>query len=204
MRPVIFTLLCMLGSAVSLDLSIPMSIAFADAKEPLKGQTLTDIDGKRHQVDSPMDRKGMVVIFISEVCPIANSYQPELERLRADYERQGYKFIMVHSDPELTVEKARVHLKEFGIGSSIVLDPQHDMARLLEAKATPEAFLIDRSGAVVYRGRIDDRYIAIGKKKVVASRFDLRVALEEHSQGLPIATPVTTAVGCLIRVRKPL
>ncbi len=186
--------LCLLGWVLisNGDGEAPSSIAKSQWK---------DIDGIQHQLQKVERQKGMVVVFISETCPIANSYQPELERIRKDYAPLGYDFIMVHSDPELTVEKAREHVKQFGIQYGVVLDPKQATAKLLGAKATPEAFLLNEKGEVLYRGRIDDRYLGIGKKKVAAQREDLREALTEHSKGKSVSVPSTPAVGCLIRMR---
>ncbi len=186
--------LCLLGWVL-------ISNGGGDATPSIAKSQWKDIDGIQHQLNKEETRKGMVVVFISETCPIANSYQPELERIRKDYAPLGYDFIMVHSDPDLTVEKAREHVKQFGIRCGVVLDPQQATAKLLGAKATPEAFLLSEKGEVLYRGRIDDRYLGIGKKKVAAERQDLREALTEHSQGKSVSVPSTPAVGCLIRIR---
>jgi len=51
---------------------------------------------------------------------------------------------------------------------------------------------------VVYRGRINDRYFAPGKRKPKTKRRDLDAALRDCLAGRPVADPITDAVGCPI------
>jgi hypothetical protein len=63
---------------------------------------------------------------------------------------------------------------------------------------TPEATVISSKSEIAYRGRIDDRYIDFGKKRLAASRDDLRLALEELLAGESVAVRRTKAIGCFI------
>ena len=51
-------------------------------------------------------------------------------------------------------------------------------------------------GTVLYRGRIDDLYIALGKRRDHVTAHDLRDALDEIVGGRPVGNPRTQAVGC--------
>lgn len=63
---------------------------------------------------------------------------------------------------------------------------------------TPETVVIDRSGAVRYRGRIDNFYVAFGRSRQVVTVHDLRDALDAVLAGKPVAAPDTEPVGCFI------
>jgi hypothetical protein len=54
------------------------------------------------------------------------------------------------------------------------------------------------AGKVVYRGRIDDRYVDLGLERPAATTHDLGDALEAVMTGKPVAHPTTQAVGCYI------
>jgi hypothetical protein len=58
--------------------------------------------------------------------------------------------------------------------------------------------VIDRGGAVRYRGRIDNFYVAFGRSRQVVTVHDLRDALDAVLAGKPVATPVTQPIGCFI------
>ena len=51
---------------------------------------------------------------------------------------------------------------------------------------------------LVYRGRIDDRYVDFGNTRARATQHDLRQALDAVLSGEPVANPRTKAVGCFI------
>ena len=71
-------------------------------------------------------------------------------------------------------------------------------AEALGARWTPEVFVLDEADAVVYQGRINDRYFAPGKRKPRTKRRDLDAALRDCLAGRAVSTPVTDAVGCPI------
>ncbi len=71
------------------------------------------------------------------------------------------------------------------------------------AKTTPEAFLVDPSGQILYRGRIDDRFPDFGKKRAKPTKEELRDALADYVSGSEIRTKQTQAVGCVMRYQLP-
>ena len=161
------------------------------------GLSLMDLDGRPQK---PLDLSGVkvnVVIFITNDCPIANSYAPEIKSIIGEYSSRGAGFFLVHVDPDLGLEKAKKHAADFGYENTILRDPRHVLVSELEADVTPEAFVIGKSG-VLYRGRIDDLYADLGKKRRQARTRDLRDALDAVLSGRAVKNPTTTAVGCYI------
>ena len=63
---------------------------------------------------------------------------------------------------------------------------------------TPEAAVYDAKGRLTYRGRLDDRYSAIGIERAAATRHDLHDAIAATLAGTPIKDNRTQAVGCYI------
>ena len=63
---------------------------------------------------------------------------------------------------------------------------------------TPEAVVFDRDDQLVYRGRIDDRYVDFGQARPEPTQRDLETAIDAVLDGLPVAHQVTEAVGCPI------
>ena len=159
--------------------------------------SLDDLDGRARSPLVLAGAKANVVIFITNDCPIANSYAPEIQSIVRDYSPGGAAFFLVHVDPDLTVEKAKMHAADFGYGCSILRDPLHRLVSKLEADVTPEAFVLTGEG-VAYRGRIDDLFEDLGKKRRKARTRDLRDALEAVLAGKTVVNPRTAAVGCYI------
>lgn len=180
----------------------PNSFTMPDELDWTKKATLAAklqcIDGNSIELLSP-NRIGSVVVFISTDCPIGNSYQPLLEQFRSQWAPQKLQLVMVHGHPEVTMEQAVQHAKEYRIRWPIALDPQQELAKRLQAKNIPEAFVLDRQGDVLYRGRIDDQYSALGRKRPEPTTNDLKDAVDCLLNGQPIANRETKAVGCVIR-----
>lgn len=161
-------------------------------------ETFTDIQATPHAILNPPEKGISMVVFITTDCPVANSYQPTLTRLSKQFGDQGVSFYLVHPSNRVSTEAASKHAKEFNIQIPIILDPEQIIARRLNAKVTPEAFVIDENGKTVYRGRIDDLYAGFGKKRREPTRHDLRDAISQSLAGQPIASPRTDAIGCII------
>jgi len=67
----------------------------------------------------------------------------------------------------------------------------------LQARVTPECFLTDANGTVVYRGAVDDRAVRQGQKKYQAKQHHLAHAIEAFlTTGEPQQEVV--AVGCIV------
>jgi len=138
-----------------------------------------------------------VLVFVRADCPIANRYAPELRRLHEDYSPRGVAFWLVYPDPEATPETIGSHLAEYGHVARALYDPEHALVEHVGASVTPEAALF-RGPRMLYRGRIDDRFVDFGKTRAAPSRRDLRDALDAALSGEDVPAPRTRAVGCFI------
>jgi hypothetical protein len=104
----------------------------------------------------------------------------------------------VQSDPATTAEQARRHRAEYEIAAPIALDAQQAWVKRAAATRTPEAVVFSPVGEILYRGRIDDRYVGLGQKRPQATAHDLRDALAAIVAGQPVKVSRTEAVGCYI------
>lgn len=161
---------------------------------------LTDINGRAHR---PLDASSAaqiasVLVFITVDCPIANGYAPELSSIVREYSGSGVRFFFVHVDQSVRLDQARQHALDHGLNAPVLIDSQHELVKAVGATRTPEVAVIDRNGELAYRGRIDDRYVDLGKKRVHPSQRDLREALDAILAGRPVGIARTKAVGCFI------
>jgi hypothetical protein len=151
---------------------------------------------------SPLSPNGpaSVLFFITNDCPIANSYAPEIQRICGDYSSRGVSCTLVYSDATLDDAAIRKHRADFGYRDTIpfVLDKDHHLAQATGATITPEAVVVDRHSKVLYRGRIDNFWAALGKPRRQATEHDLRQALDEVLAGKSVTHPQTPAIGCYI------
>lgn len=139
--------------------------------------------------DTQKGHRAIVVIFRSTLCPYSNYYNDLLKEMTAEYGRKKVLFVGVHSDRWETEDDIRVHAARYGHTFPVVRDPDGRIARLLDARRTPEVFLMDADGKLRYHGRIAAK---IGTP-------DLRNALDALLAGRPIDPAVTKSFGCSIR-----
>ncbi len=166
------------------------------ATSPSSG--FVDIDGR---AQSPLDARGAVahvLVFLLPDCPIANSYAPEIRAVRSAYEAAGVRFFLVHVQPDLTAAAARAHAAAYGHAGPILIDRAHALVRATGVSVTPEVAVLGPAGELLYRGRIDDLYGDVGKKRHVATTHELRDALAAIVAGQAVPLPRTQAVGCYI------
>ena len=91
------------------------------------------------------------------------------------------------------------HMKEYAKGQgypfSYVLDNNSVMADAFGATRTPEVFLFDKSGKLVYHGAIDDNSNDPGE----VTRKHAAIAIDEMVAGKAVSTTKTRFVGCGIK-----
>jgi peroxiredoxin len=187
---------------VSRLLLIPLSLAALAAARPAPARpdpfadiTLTDATGKAWTFPgSPA--KAVVLFVLWPDCPASNGYAPEMARLAGEFGPKGVAFYGVHPDPDLTPEQAARHAKDHGLPFPILLDPAQKLSRAVGATRVPTAAVLSPDGTVRYLGRIDDRYVAVGRKRAEPTRRDTAEAVTEVLAGKTPAVPRTDVFGC--------
>jgi len=144
-----------------------------------------------------------VLIFLAPLCPICQNMSFDLRQLEKDFAGEAVEFVGVFPNASTTEAQIATFQQTYGLDMTMGKDTAH-WAEALGARWTPEVFVLDAADSVVYRGRINDRYFAPGKRKPRTKRRDLDAALRDCLAGRKVADPVTDAVGCPIEgVRLP-
>ncbi len=160
---------------------------------------LEDIAGVTRRPFELGEDKTSVLIFVMRDCPIANAYAPEIHRVIDAYEKRKVRFALVYVDTDTKKKEVERHREEFGHSGYVAfIDSKHVLVKATGVTVTPEAVVIGKDGRIVYRGRINNLYADLGKRRRAASQHDLRKALDSVLEGKPVATPRTRALGCYI------
>jgi peroxiredoxin len=160
--------------------------------------SLLDAAGQKHTAQECKDARAVVLFFVATECPISNRYAPEINRLAADYAARGFVFYGVASDPDIEAETVRRHTQDYGFRFPVLMDPTQVLAGRAGVVLTPTAVILSPGGQLLYRGRIDNRYLDYGKYRGTNIKPDLRLALEAILAGQRIAEPVTKPIGCAL------
>ena len=138
-----------------------------------------------------------VILFLAPLCPICQNMTHEMRLLEKEFVGVPVEFVGVFLNPSTRPDQIVEFGETYGLTMELVADTA-DWAGRLDARWTPEAFVLDQRDSVVYRGRLNDRYFAPGKRRPRTRNRDLRKALKDVLDGRPVSTPVTDAVGCPI------
>ncbi len=138
-----------------------------------------------------------VIAFLGTECPLAKVYGPRLNAFSQRFADRGVRFVGVNSNRQDSMAELREYGQQHAIEFPLVKDFDQTFAAECGATRTPEVFVVNATGQVVYRGRIDDQYRP-GVARAEPTVHDLRDAVEQSLRGEPVERPVTEAMGCLI------
>lgn len=182
-------------SAVLLLLSILGTQAKPFPTDLLVFPAAADIAGQARVIPDPK-AKATVLLFMTVDCPINNRYAPEIARIATEFGKKGAVFYRIYVDTTVGAKAIESHGKEFKFDFPAIVDSERKFVKPVGASVTPEAAVLSPQGKLLYRGRIDDRYVEHGNPKTRDYRRDLRIALGEVLAGKPVAVPQTPAIGC--------
>lgn len=150
-------------------------------------------------LDAPPGTRAIVFLFTSTDCPISNRYAPEVRRIVEAFAPQGVEFRLVYPGASDGAASIREHMQAFSYAGAMTAlrDPQFTLVKYVGATITPEA-AVYAGGRIVYRGRIDDRYVDLGLERPAPTKRDLADAIAAVLAGKPVAHATTQAVGCFI------
>jgi peroxiredoxin len=158
---------------------------------------LKDTLGRTISMSDFKDKKAIVVFFLGTECPINNSFMPTLTQLHKEFAPKGVQFLAINANVQDTMERVGQHARKYGIPFPVLKDEGNRVADQFGARRTPEAFVLDSTGAIRYQGRIDDQF-GISYKREKPTRRDLAVALDEVLAGKTVSKPTTEVAGCII------
>jgi len=159
---------------------------------------LRDTTGAIHTPAEWAGAKAIVLFFVTNDCPVTNSYVPEMDSIQAAYSGRGVRTYAVQADTSVPVADVERYAVEYRYEFPLLLDPHQVLVQLTGATVTPQAIVLSPDGTVLYRGRIDNRVQDFGKQRPAATVHELRDALDAVLAGKPISTPFTKSVGCAI------
>jgi hypothetical protein len=175
------------------------TIARASALALVAGLATIDASGADLSRRASRNAAVRVWFFVTSDCPISNGYAPEIRRICDAYQTDGVSCTLVYEDVRIDEATVRTHQAEYGTSAiHAVIDLDRRLAKKGGATVTPQAIVFDRTGARRYRGRIDNRYAALGTPRRQVTQHDLRNALDAVIAGTPVPTVETEALGCFI------
>ena len=164
---------------------------------------MTNVDGKSISIAEAKGPKGTLIVFTCNSCPYAQAWQSRMAELGNTYSKQGIGVIAINANdpgvkPDDDMPGMQARAKMLGLTFPYVVDASSDVARAFGATRTPEAFLFDAKGKLVYHGAIDDN----GREPEKVTARWLNDALAATVAGKAVAVAETKSIGCSIKFRQ--
>lgn len=140
-----------------------------------------------------------VYVFLREDCVISQNYTPTLNRLNQIFSSYNIDFVGLF--PSTRDEQIELFRQKYEVIFPLQSDYFQIMTKKLGATVTPEVIVYnENSKEILYKGRIDDTYYRIGKKRTVTTTAELEDALKAIIAGKPVLIKETEPVGCFINL----
>ena len=179
--------------------SNPLAIG---AEAPMRTHRMRGVDGQRTSIASVAGEHGTLVIFTCTHCPWAQAWEGRLTAIGNRYRGRGVGVVAINpNDPEEFAEDGYEEMQRraraAGMQFPYVVDETSNVARRFGATRTPEVFLFDGRGRLVYHGAIDDD----AHEPDQVQHHYLRDALDSVIAGRAVADAQTRSIGCTIKFR---
>jgi thiol-disulfide isomerase/thioredoxin len=147
---------------------------------------------------NPTEKRLKAYVFLSDECPMCQGYAPVLNQLSVDYEKKGVELIGVFPNYYATDSSILAYKSEYNIRFTTIKDSTFTLTNRFKASTTPQVFLENTEGVVLYAGQIDDAYFRAGKRRGTTSEHYLKVAIDAILEGRKPEIKETKAIGCVI------
>jgi AhpC/TSA family len=158
-----------------------------------------DVSGKTISLSQAKGSSGLLVMFSCNTCPYVKRNQSRTKEVCAYAGDHKIGVILLNAnegdrDGGNSFAAMQAYAKEQGYNWYYALDNKSILADAFGASRTPECYLFDKNGTLVYHGAIDD---SPGDPQQV-KRHHLQVAIDEMMAGKDVTVKETRSVGCSI------
>ena len=174
--------------------------AKAEVGKPAPEFALKDIDGKEHKLS---DYKGRIIIlqWTNHECPYVQRFekvQMKPHKVHAKFLGYGVVWLAIDSSHfcEKKIEAVRKFRDEAKLPHPVLLDASGAVGRLYGAKISPQVFVIDRAGKIVYIGAPDNEAT---REEDEPRRFYIDEVLDALVFGKDLSVSETKPYGCNVK-----
>lgn len=161
---------------------------------------MKDVSGKEISLKEAKTKKGLLVMFSCNTCPYVIKNQDRTNEVAKHALANGVGVAILNSNEakrsdDDSYDEMKAYAKNQGYNWYYLVDNNSAVADAFGAKRTPECFLFDGDGKLVYHGAIDDNPSDAG----AVSRKHLVTAIDEMNAGKEISVKESKSVGCSIK-----
>ena len=186
--------LSLLSFSIGYD-NLPIGAPLPKADEKLK-----DITGKEITLKSAMKENGLLVMFSCNTCPVVVKNQGRAKEICQYSLSKNVGVVVLNSNEanrsdDESLDAMKDYAKAQAYNWYYAVDKNNVLADAFGANRTPECFLFDKNGKLVYHGAIDDN----PTDESSVNRHHLKEAINELVNGKDVSVKETKSVGCNIK-----
>lgn len=161
---------------------------------------MKDVSGKEISFNDARKKNGLLVMFTCNTCPYVIRNQSRTKEACAFASANEIGVALLNSNEgQRSDDDSYAAMKEYataqGYNWYYLVDNRSAMADAFGANRTPECFLFDKDGKLVYHGAIDDNPSDASS----VTRKHLLTAMTELNNGKEITVKESRSVGCSIK-----
>lgn len=162
---------------------------------------LPDGAGTEHTSAGLAGESGTLVAFICNHCPFVKHIRAQLAALGRELPAKGIGMVAINSNdfakyPDDSPARMLDEVAQQGYDFAYLIDEDQSLAKAFRAACTPDFYLFDRDGTLVYRGQLDG---ARPGNDAPVDGADLRAAIDALVAGEEIAAEQRASIGCNIK-----
>lgn len=160
---------------------------------------LKDVSGKQITLGQARGANGLLVMFSCNTCPYVIRNQGRTREVCGYAANRQIGVVLLNANEGdrnggNSFEEMQAYAKAQGYSWYYALDDKNVLADAFGASRTPECYLFDKNGKLVYHGAIDDSPGDADQVK----RHHLQMAIDEMMAGKEVSVKETRSVGCSI------
>ncbi|MES1159969.1 MAG: thioredoxin family protein [Bacteroidota bacterium] len=199
MKKLLFSLLLLPALSLLSFYGLPEKSLPIGSAIPKPTIRVKDVSGKDISLQEAKKDGGLLVMFSCNTCPYVIRNQSRNKEICAYAKAHQIGVILLNANEGdrnggNSLEGMQSYAKEQNYDWYYAVDQNSELADAFGASRTPESFLFDKNGKLVYHGAIDDSPGDAGSVK----RHHLREAMDEMNGGREVTVKETRSVGCSI------
>jgi peroxiredoxin len=161
---------------------------------------LSDALGETFRTEDFRSAPVLVVVFLSNRCPLAKHIQDGLADFAADYQKRGVITVAINSNdparyPEDSIENIASEVASGRFTFPYLIDVKQEVAAAFLAEWTPDFYVFDRRRRLVYQGQFDDSRPG---NRIAVTGGDVRTAVDAVLTNSKVPANPKQAIGCSI------
>jgi thioredoxin-related protein len=167
---------------------------------PKSDVKMKDISGKEVSLKEAKKANGLLVMFTCNTCPYVVRNQQRTKEICQYALENNIGVVLINSNEaqradEDSYEAMKKYADAQGYKWYYAVDKNSELADAFGANRTPESFLFNKEGKLIYHGAIDDN----PSDGSSVTRKHLHEAIDEMLNGKDVSVKTSRSVGCAIK-----